>query len=534
MVSLKNVTIKMKLILSYLVLLIVSVILSWQAISNCFKNKEVADFAQTTLSERYGRTRTSSDYAFKVNNLVERLNQGANLSELQNEITSDCAAMQAAADKLQMARYPNEIGTIKRAAKSFIEKLNQNYLPLIAKGDKVAAETYYAINMLPDFVDIQENTVKVNGYQIKATQTSIETIQSYTPMYIAIFVTILELIVAVTIIIELPHGVSMIINKMAGIADTLARGKLNEPIEVNREDEFKALLVSFEKMRASLQKGMTDIQQIAGNISSYMEEVNQSAIQIHQTASDNQSHSITVAAASEEMVSTTADIAQNCEQASASANESAQSTSTSIHRVQETIDVLNEQAQKSREDAQLVKKLAEQAQKIGTIVQTIDDIASQTNLLALNAAIEAARAGEAGKGFAVVADEVRALASRTSKSTSEITNMVTQVQNDANDADNAMQASVKVMDDISSQTAELRTILGDVTDKVTEVNAQITQIATAAEQQTTATSEISSNMKNITDGTKLVADELTNVNENINTTHREIEKLVSVTNQYQI
>ena len=75
MVSLKNVTIKMKLILSYVVLLIVSVILSWQAISNCFKNKEVADFAQTTLSERYGRTRTSSDYAFKVNNLVERLNQ---------------------------------------------------------------------------------------------------------------------------------------------------------------------------------------------------------------------------------------------------------------------------------------------------------------------------------------------------------------------------------------------------------------------------------------------------------------------------
>lgn len=196
--------------------------------------------------------------------------------------------------------------------------------------------------------------------------------------------------------------------------------------------------------------------------------------------------------------------------------------------------MINEQVIKSRSDAQLVQKLSDQAQKIGSIVQTIDDIAAQTNLLALNAAIEAASAGEACKGFAVVADEVRALASRTSNSTQEITNMVQKVQADAGQADEAMQISTKVMDSLANESGEIEEILNTLTTKVNEVTGQITQIATAAEQQTVATSEISSNMKQITDGSKELAEDLVDVNEDIKQTNTQLTVLSNMVSEFKV
>lgn len=502
-----SLTIKKKLILSYLSLVIVSIVLSWNSISNCLTNKDVAGFVHTTLSERYGRTRATADYAFAVNTIIQSINNGASYDSAKASLNDNVSKMQVAADKLQMARYPTEIGAVKKATSNFINLLNTQYIPLVEKGETEKATLFYTTKMLTDFIIIQENVVKVNGYQIAVSKDHVKDITSNTPLVIAVCLTLFS---------------------------TLASGKLNQEIKNRRHDEFSPLLDALEKMRKSWQGSISQIQDVTRNIKSTMQEIDASSSEIRQTAEQNQSHSLTVAAASDEMVSTTADIAKNCEQASISSNESSQITTTGIHRVQDTIDKLDTQVEKSKHDAQLVKNLADQAQKIGTIVQTIDDIASQTNLLALNAAIEAARAGEAGKGFAVVADEVRALASRTSASTQEITRMVSQVQTDANVADEAMQASVKVMDGISAETGQLHSILSEVTDKVTEVNAQITQIATAAEEQTTATSEISSNMKNITDGSKNLTQELQVVNESISSTHGEIGRLSEIVHMFEI
>ena len=529
-----SLTIKKKLILSYLSLVIVSIVLSWNSISNCLTNKDVAGFVHTTLSERYGRTRATADYAFAVNTIIQSINNGASYDSAKASLNDNVSKMQVAADKLQMARYPTEIGAVKKATSNFINLLNTQYIPLVEKGETEKATLFYTTKMLTDFIIIQENVVKVNGYQIAVSKDHVKGITSNTPLVIAVCLTLFSIFVAVAIICTMPKAISDIIGQSVGFASTLASGKLNQEIKNRRHDEFSPLLDALEKMRKSWQGSISQIQDVTRNIKSTMQEIDASSSEIRQTAEQNQSHSLTVAAASDEMVSTTADIAKNCEQASISSNESSQITTTGIHRVQDTIDKLDTQVEKSKHDAQLVKNLADQAQKIGTIVQTIDDIASQTNLLALNAAIEAARAGEAGKGFAVVADEVRALASRTSASTQEITRMVSQVQTDANVADEAMQASVKVMDGISAETGQLHSILSEVTDKVTEVNAQITQIATAAEEQTTATSEISSNMKNITDGSKNLAQELQVVNESISNTHGEIGRLSEIVHMFEI
>ena len=324
------------------------------------------------------------------------------------------------------------------------------------------------------------------------------------------------------------------IRNVIRISKVMADGKLNIAIDTARKDEFKALLQSLETMRVSWSKGVEKIQSVSSNIHRQMVEITSSSKVMTDTAQENQSQALTVAAASDEMVSTTGDIAKNCENASVTAEISAQSTTEGISRVNQTIAMLNSQVEKSKQDAAMVEALAQTAQKIGSIVMTIEDIASQTNLLALNAAIEAARAGEAGKGFAVVADEVRALALRTSQSTQEITRIVSQVQLDSNAANDAIQQSVNVLDGISSETSKLTEILNEVTHKVDEVNSQITQIATAAEEQTTATAEISSNMKGITDGSQHLAIQLNDVQNNIRQTEDEIEGLLQVVHQFEI
>ena len=170
--------------------------------------------------------------------------------------------------------------------------------------------------------------------------------------------------------------------------------------------------------------------------------------------------------------------------------------------IRATIEDIRNQSEYTKNDAAKVQALAKQTQDIGSIVGTIDEIAAQTNLLALNAAIEAARAGEAGRGFAVVADEVRALASRTSASTQEISAMVHQVQKDAADATNSMSTSVDNINAVADRAATIEGTLNSILDNVGQVNDQIRMIATAAEEQTTATSEISTNMQKISADTE--------------------------------
>ena len=273
-------------------------------------------------------------------------------------------------------------------------------------------------------------------------------------------------------------------------------------------DDFGVLLKSLEQMRLEWKGIVGAIKDAEANLNNNFTDIRTSTDSITEAAKSTENRALTVAAAADEMVSTTSDIAKNCQEAAVNAEDSNRTTQEGVDKVRLTIEAIQNQVSKSKHDAEQVKSLVDRAQKIGTIVQTIDEIASQTNLLALNAAIEAARAGEAGKGFAVVADEVRALASRTSKSTQEITDMVSQVQNEANLANESMTKSVESMDLLATDASAIESLLNDIIEKVEIVNAQIGQIATAAEEQTTATSEISTNMQSITNSAQGFAQEV--------------------------
>jgi len=167
--------------------------------------------------------------------------------------------------------------------------------------------------------------------------------------------------------------------------------------------------------------------------------------------------------------------------------------------VANSISVMHRIADRVQSSAKTVEALGRRSDEIGAIVGTIEDIADQTNLLALNAAIEAARAGEQGRGFAVVADEVRALAERTTKATREIGQMIKAIQQETKTAVTAMEEGVAEVESGTVEATRSGEALRNIQDEINALHMQVQQIATAAEEQTATTSEISNNIHSITE-----------------------------------
>ncbi len=536
---LRSLSIRQKIVIGFILIIMTTLTLVGWSLCSLSQSKIKAEGYIEFLNQRYERTRRSADAITKLQTVLKEIATNpadANDANIA-KITAAETELKEATDALQMTRYPKEIGAVKENAKEYISLVNTKFLPLLnsdssEKKHKLVDLVY--VDMAKSFFAVTDYITIVNGYQIRETKSKMSTLTSSSTKFVLLVFTVIEIVIAAFLSAYIPN---VIVGQLKGISKhalELAKGDLTREIFVKRHDEFKHLVEDLEQMRQSWRKNIGDIIEITNTVSAAFEGIGQSAEKVNTTAYDNQSRAVTVAAASEQMVSTTADIAKNCEQASETAEESSNSTTRGTHEVHDIIDKLTSQIEKTKEDAKLVQKLADQAVKIGTIVQTIDDIASQTNLLALNAAIEAARAGEAGKGFAVVADEVRALASRTSSSTQEITKMVTQIQTDARAADDAMQLSVNSMDSLANEASGIDTILNEINDTVSTVSSQISQIATAAEEQTVATSEISSNMKNITDDSKVLTDSIDSVNKEMQDSNDQLAKLIVMVNTFKL
>jgi len=163
------------------------------------------------------------------------------------------------------------------------------------------------------------------------------------------------------------------------------------------------------------------------------------------------------------------------------------------------VEGIRQRGELTRENTRSISSLGERSEQIGTIVATIEDIADQTNLLALNAAIEAARAGEQGRGFAVVADEVRALAERTTRATKEISAMIRAIQQETKNAMISMEEGVKQSDRGIDEAAQIEDALQLILDQVNAVTMQVSQVATAAEEQNATTADITNNIHQVTE-----------------------------------
>jgi methyl-accepting chemotaxis protein len=281
--------------------------------------------------------------------------------------------------------------------------------------------------------------------------------------------------------------------------DAIADGDLTRRISYSGRDELGQMCSRFNAFVAKFNGIMVGLITDANKTAAASTELSSTAKMMSEGLEEVVAQANTVATAGEEMAATSGDIAQTCHQAAQSARQADQAALAGSQVVQKTVSVMGVIAEKVRSAAQTVESLGARSDQIGAIVVTIEDIADQTNLLALNAAIEAARAGEQGRGFAVVADEVRALAERTTRATKEISEMIKSIQAETKGAVLAMEQGNIEVERGTQEASRSGRALEEIIEQINAVSIQTNQIATAAEEQTATTSEISSNMQQITE-----------------------------------
>ncbi len=282
------------------------------------------------------------------------------------------------------------------------------------------------------------------------------------------------------------------IEKLLQELEDLARGNLGVSVKEDKEDElisplYKAFNATVQNLREMVQKIMEATQSTA----SASTQISSSAEELSAGSQEQAAQVMEVAGAIEEMSRTIIDTTQNTNKAAEMSRNAGNVAKEGGSAVQNMIGGMNKIAEVVMEAAEIVKNLGSNSAKIGEIIKVINDIADQTNLLALNAAIEAARAGEHGRGFAVVADEVRKLAEKTQQATKEIAEMIQEIQNGTNDVVNSIEHGVEEVEVGKEIAIEAEKSMDKIVEATQEVEDLITHIATASEEQAATSEEIS-------------------------------------------
>jgi methyl-accepting chemotaxis protein len=282
-------------------------------------------------------------------------------------------------------------------------------------------------------------------------------------------------------------------------ANTIASGDLTPRIDADGNDELTELNLAMQMMQRSLASTIDNIMTFSNNLTQSSSELNKIADDSSLTLVKQNDEVLQAASAINEMTIAIEDVAKNASATAEASNESSRIAHEGRELVKQTITQMDSMTRKFSNTAGTINGLAEQSRDIGKVLDVIRAVAEQTNLLALNAAIEAARAGEAGRGFAVVADEVRALAHRTQTSTQEIEQMIGHVHQGTTSAVEAMQESMKEANNVLKLAETAGEALDFIYQHVGQISERTIVIASAAEEQATVAREVDRNIVNISD-----------------------------------
>ncbi|MHC8303862.1 methyl-accepting chemotaxis protein [Pseudomonas sp. PB3P13] len=340
--------------------------------------------------------------------------------------------------------------------------------------------------------------LEINTRQIEATDARAG--EQYSTS-LNLVITLLVIASALTLLFAwlLTNSITKPIAKALSAAEDIAEGNLTRPITVDGKDEAGRLLLAMSKMQEKLRDTLQRISGSATQLASAAEELNSVTDESARGLTQQNNEIEQAATAVNEMTSAVEEVARNAVSTSEASKNATTSAGDGRDLVQETVTAIERMSADVQSTASLIGDLANESRDIGKVLDVIRGLADQTNLLALNAAIEAARAGEAGRGFAVVADEVRALAHRTQQSTSEIERMIGSIQSGTEHAVDSMRNSTERAESTLNIARGAGMSLDTINSAIVEINERNLVIASAAEEQAQVAREVDRNLVNIRD-----------------------------------
>ncbi|HDM8158169.1 TPA: methyl-accepting chemotaxis protein [Vibrio harveyi] len=542
-----NLSIKQKIVLPLSLMIVLLTVSSVLNVLTMWKQTELSD----TLNEQVTPSLFTIEDAYRDLYQATSAIQGLALAQSQAEIDHHLFEYKdnayKALPRMKKVMSLSDAGVMPRSHGSEVQKLVstgekwlQSYETMISKPQSQWV-SYYESNKA-EF----EHQFGAVREQLNVVKDAIEAKQKMLKTDIAAAALRAELILEAGIAIVIIAALGMVVLllktvvkpindiKEAMVQIASGEGDLSQRISINSQDEIGQLAGGFNQFVTKIQATVSQVVESANTLRQEMNNLNSLTSTIADSTVHQQRDSEAVAAAVHEMQVTSRNVSDSATEAALASQTANEELSNTNVILEQTVAAIRDLAGEIESASQVINTLDNDVSNIASVLDVIRGIAEQTNLLALNAAIEAARAGEQGRGFAVVADEVRSLASRTQKSTGEIQSMIEKLQAGAAQAVEVMQGS-KTSSEDTIQSAGLATeSLAEILNAIARMNEMNTHIATAAGQQSSVSDEVNSNVQGIADSSTSIVDVVSQAQQSLSMLSEQTQQLDKQVSQFRV